>query len=496
MNPKALASALTALTTRETRALIAALYGAAPVPFDVNAYPLPALRAMLTQWCESGAVPHDAVTTLSAQAIAARAPTIAPPAVIAPPPMAAPAVIAAPVFAPLPAPVAEVAPMPVPSLPTAASIAALANAFEAPDGTITDAGLCRAAGEIITRVIAPRPIAEAPAGATLRSAREIFADLPAPIVERIPAAMLLPCYASPDAPAIDALYAYDADNLLLALGALSTTPSTHCWLGGPRGTGKTEFTRQLAARLGRPFFRVNFNRSTEAADILGGLGITKGDTNFVFGPVATAVSTPGAILLLDEITYSAQGHIASLNPVLERDGAPVRLPSTGVKLERAPGVAIFVADNTFGHGGGAEYGARAPMGSDTLDRIGRFLSFEYLPADVEARVLRGMVERDCGIRPSGALARDVCRVMRIAREKADAGDLQGAPSLRRAAAFAVALVQGVTPAVAYTATVVRCAPDDSQEALRQIFAAHWPHKPEDGFTVAPAAPIDSANPFA
>jgi len=364
----------------------------------------------------------------------------------------------------------EAAAMPA---PTVAIIAATAEAFESPQSM-------------------PQPRTDG--AVTRRSARELFANLPPDTLSRIQPGMMLDHYASPLAPAVDNLYAFDSNNLLLALGALATTPSTHCWLGGPRGTGKTEFCHQLAARLGRPFFRVNFNRATEASDILGGLGIVKGGTEFVPGPVADAVETPGAILLLDELTYGTAGHIASLNPVLERTGAPVRLPMTGRVLKRAAGGMTFIADNTFGHGGGAETMGRTPMASDTLDRIGRFLRFDYLPADVEARVLRTMVERDCGSKPSAAMARDVARVMRVAREKADAGDLQGAPSLRRAAAFCVALVQGIRPADAYDACVVRAAPDDSQEALRQIFAAHWPHKPEDGFAPLAAPTFNEATP--
>jgi cobaltochelatase CobS len=290
-----------------------------------------------------------------------------------------------------------------------------------------------------------------------------------------------------DAPAIDAAYAFNASNLAQTLCAASCTPAFNTWCAGPRGTGKTEYVRQIAARLGRPFFRVNFNRSTDAEDILGSLGIAEGETKFVYGPVSLAVQTPHAILLLDEPTYAAPAHLAALNPVLERDGAMVRMPRTGERLAVAEGIMIFAADNTAGSGSTSnEYMGRNPFGSDTLDRFGLFLQFDYMPPEMERRVVREMVRRACGIKPASAMVKDVCRLVATARAKADLGELEGAPSLRRAVAFCVALVQGIDAKDAFTSCIVNAAPEDSQEALRQIYAATWAH---DAAAAAPANPF-------
>jgi cobaltochelatase CobS len=320
------------------------------------------------------------------------------------------------------------------------------------------------------------------------NARSLFADCPQAVIDAIPANLRVYYAAHVDAPAIDPAYAFNASNLAQTLCAAACTPAFNTWCAGPRGTGKTEYVRQIAARMGRPFFRVNFNRSTDAEDILGSLGIAEGETRFVYGPVALAIQTPHAILLLDEPTYAAPAHIAALNPVLERDGAMVRMPRTGERLAVAEGIMIFAADNTAGSGSTSnEYMGRNPFGSDTLDRFGLFLAFDYMPPEMERRVVREMVRRACGIKPASAMVKDVCRLVGTARAKADLGELEGAPSLRRAVAFCVALVQGIEAKDAFTSCIVNAAPEDSQEALRQIYAATWAHD-----AAAAAAP---ANPF-
>jgi MoxR-like ATPase len=495
-----LASILASLSDAEARALIVSLYhGTLPPAFDPAAHTAPSIVEILNAWLAAGSIAPHAIMLAAAPVIARRVPPA--PAMPAPPaapvyrsdgllngtPLTAPSI---PVFIPP----AQPAPAPVAQSPqiTGAWVNEL-TAESAPSSL--HAAIVAAVEETAPEPapIAPAPVKTPPNVPTKVSARSLFADQPQSVINAIPQALSVIVYNSPDAPLINPIYAFDGANLAAALASLACTPSQNVWLGGPRGTGKTEFVRQLAARLGRPFFRVNFNRSTESADFLGDIGLKSGDTAWQDGPATTARRTPGAILLLDEITYGAQGHLAALNPVLERNGEPLRLPRTGERLAPADHTAIFAADNTFGHGDtSGEYIARSAMGGDTLDRFARFLKFDYLPADVERKVLRSMVQLESGERPSSAMARNVCTLMRVARAKADLGELSGAPSLRRAAAFCVALVQGFDAPTAYADTIVRAAPEDSQEALRQIYAATWPH---DANASAPA--VDpNANPFA
>src|SRR4029079_881388 len=96
---------------------------------------------------------------------------------------------------------------------------------------------------------------------------------PPAIVQQIPATLTVPVFAHPDAEKPDANYRFNIGTLLPALIAMAVTPAVRCWFGGPRGTGKTEFARQIAARTGRALYRVNFNRFTEASEIIGDMGL-------------------------------------------------------------------------------------------------------------------------------------------------------------------------------------------------------------------------------
>jgi MoxR-like ATPase len=375
-------------------------------------------------------------------------------------PVAAPAI---PSFIP---PILPAAPTPQQVTP---SLVAVPMYPAAP--TPAPAPVARAVAELVE--VVDRLVSAPPPGTVQRSAREVFSDQPA-IAAALPAGMTLTCYGHADSPPVDMDYQFSAGNLLLALNAMQAAPTFRCWLGGPRGTGKTEFVRQLAARTGRPLFRVNFNRGTEAAEIIGDIGLANNATLWVDGPVSCALRTAGAVLLLDEITYASPGNVSSLNPVLERNGAAVRLPRTGETLPVDPSVMVFVADNSYGYGAGAEYAGRNVLGADTLDRFAYRLRFDYLPETQERALLRSIVLRETGRKLSATAAGHVTKLLRVARDKAGRGELMGAPSLRGAVAFAVALAHDIPAPLAYDAAIVLGAPDESHEELRQIFSAHWP----------------------
>jgi MoxR-like ATPase len=517
------------LSFKQTEALLRAL-GNGRIGFDWKKNSLADLRRFIDAWIAQGAFAADYVEAL-AQEIERQ--TSVPPAPVASAPIpAAPAPAAVPA-APVPTP-APVAPLtPATATFDAAALAAklraltstpevqqafapenTAPAVPAPDENYATAAwkayeqtqapavpapvFPTAAPEVQAPVIAP--VAAVPAPVVTPSvtqpqaqptphaqhianpqahpervrARSLFEDQP-DVAQALPEDLQVMVYHHPDAPAVDSLYRFNPLHVLVSLAAASCTPCFPVWCGGPRGTGKSEFARQMAARLGRPLFRVNFNKSTEPAEVMGDIGLADGDTHWVDGPVAAALRTAGAVLMLDEITYASNGNSAVLNPVLEAGGAPIRLPRTGEVLTMAPDVMTFAGDNTFGHGDtSGEYASRNVMGSDTLDRFRFKLRFDYLPEAQEVAVLRGHTLRACGRKLSATAAKNVIALIRVAREKSSRGELSGAPSLRGAVAFAIALSCGVDAPAAYETTIVRNAPDESHEELRQIFAAHWP----------------------
>jgi nitric oxide reductase NorQ protein len=289
------------------------------------------------------------------------------------------------------------------------------------------------------------------------------------------AGLFVTLYGNPDAPTVDPTYIFQPAHLAMVLAAASCAPTLRIWAAGPRGTGKTEFARQFAARTGRPLYRVNFNRATEASEVIGDQGLQGGNTQWVDGPVAAACRVEGALLLLDEITYSNPGNLSALNPLLEANGAHLRLPRTSETLSPPASMLVMAADNTTGFGDATgEYAARNVIGSDTRDRFSVTLQFDYLPAAAESKLLRTIVKRATGKKMLTPVANAIVKVMTVARTKSQNGELSGAPSLRGSAAFATLLAYGVPVADAYTACIVMNAPQESGEELRQIFAAHWP----------------------
>lgn len=460
------------LTHRQTVELLRRMAGGT-VGFDYKKHSIAVLRATVEHWIAAGTATEEQCEAWAA-AIGSEVPlpppvraAVAPPAPVvlpAPPRVAAPVLapaVAVPVFAPV-APEPEPEPEPV--------------VYAAPPAVAV------AVADIIADATRKQPT-HAPAFPRRVSVREVFADQP-DVAAQLPADMMMLDYGSPDAPAVDTLYQFDAAILRRVLIAASLERPVPCWLAGAKGTGKTEFTRQIAARFGRPFFRVAFNRATEPAEILGDMGLRDGATVWQDGPVTMALRTPGAILLLDEITYAATGYLASLNPVLERNGAPLRLPRTGEQLNIAPDVAVFAADNTLGHGDTTgEYPSRAPMSADTRDRTPYSFLFKYLPAATEAKLLRQIVSRDSGKQLKAATATAIIKVAHVARDKSAAGELQGAPGLRACVAMAILMAHGEPATEAYECTVTLSAPPESHEELRAIFAAHWPSQDTDANTI-------------
>jgi hypothetical protein len=72
-----------------------------------------------------------------------------------------------------------------------------------------------------------------------------------------------------EAPALVDDYVFNPAHLHQALIALDDPLPHNTWLAGERGTGKTEFVTQLAARLKRKLVRVNFDEALEGPTLSG-----------------------------------------------------------------------------------------------------------------------------------------------------------------------------------------------------------------------------------
>jgi len=257
-------------------------------------------------------------------------------------------------------------------------------------------------------------------------------------------------------------YVFRPHQLQLALLALEH--GDNVWLSGERGTGKTQFAANLAAYLGRPFFRVSFDSTMERSEFVGADGLKDGNTEWQDGQVLQAYRTAGAICLLDEASMVRPEFAATLHAMLEPN-SKYTITSTGETVHRAAGMCFIAADNTNGSGDSTgRYAGTRPQNAALIDRFAYSMKIKFLPRDQEIALL---IKR-------GATQEHAEKIVNVfSKCRAQVGStLVEPPSLRAAFAFCKAApIIGAADAWEYA--VVNKSPEESQEALRQIFSAHY-----------------------
>lgn len=263
-----------------------------------------------------------------------------------------------------------------------------------------------------------------------------------------------------DAPPVDPGFIWTAEILKpLVLGQTGL----NLWFGGEKGTGKTQTAMQFAARTGRPFTRYNFRKFTTSEDFLGATGLSEGTSHFKPGPVLQAYTTPGSVILLDEVTATDPGELIQLNGLLE-EGVP-RVNIGGTTWVKGQGVMVIAADNTLGSGDNSgRYAGTRMMNSALLDRFALVVPFKFLPPDEEERALVNIT----GCSP--VMASMVVSILTVCRAKAESGDLVDAPSIRCAVNFIRAVpIMGVRDA--WNLSIAARQPAESAVALEAIYSS-------------------------
>lgn len=271
----------------------------------------------------------------------------------------------------------------------------------------------------------------------------------------------------PLAPPVVEDYVFPPEHLHQALVALSDGLPDNCWLAGERGTGKTEFVTQLAARLKRRLFRVNFDEALERSDYIGANTIQEGNVVWKPGIITQAISYPGALVLLDEVGFARAQNLAVLHSLCERSvHRSLSVPETGERFPVASHVAFFAADNSTGHGDASgNFAGVREQNSAFLDRFSYTLRFEYLGSKQEGE----LIHRRTGI--SLDAASQIVQFANAAREKARSGLLTQPPSLRQLFAWARALKAGVPVIKSFEATILNKFPQEVHGELDGVFSA-------------------------
>lgn len=270
-----------------------------------------------------------------------------------------------------------------------------------------------------------------------------------------------------NAPTIVDDYIFNPKHLHQALIALDDPLPDNVWLAGERGTGKSEFVAQVAARLGRRLFRVNFDEAIERAEFIGGNTIVNGNVEWKAGVITQAIQHTGALVLLDEIGFARAQNLAVLHALCERSPhRSIVIPETGTRIPVASHVAFFCADNSNGHGDASgNFAGVRDQNTAFIDRFSYTLNFEYLPFADEVN----LISKRTGLSHDASDA--LVKFANVAREKARAGILTQPPSLRQLFAWARAIQKGVPVAIAFDNAIINKFPADCESELRGVFQA-------------------------
>lgn len=280
--------------------------------------------------------------------------------------------------------------------------------------------------------------------------------------------LLVGVWSDPNAPQLVEDYVFNPAHLHQALIALDGKLPDNVWLAGERGTGKTEFVTQLAARLQRRLFRINFDEALERADFIGGNTIENSNVVWKEGIITQAIRHPGSIVLLDEIGFARAQSLAALHALCEHSPhRSITIAETGERIGVADHVVFFGADNSNGHGDhSGNFAGVREQNTAFLDRFSFTLRFEYLSAIDEA----DLIVRRTGLSPEAAVL--IVRFANVAREKARAGLLTQPPSLRQLFAWARSVKKGLPVQVAFRNAIINKFPADCEAELLGVFTSH------------------------
>jgi MoxR-like ATPase len=273
----------------------------------------------------------------------------------------------------------------------------------------------------------------------------------------------------PSSPAFDPDYRWDPGSLHEFAAAVERGRSP--WLGGPAGTGKTEFCKNFAAATGRAFVRVSMDSGIERYELIGGERVRAGDLVYVPGIILRAFVRPGALVLLDECAIARPEYLAALHAPL--DSGVITVPETGEVVRKAPGVCFCAADNSMGKGDHTgTYAAVREMNAAFTDRFSTFLAFTYLPPAEEIKVLMARAKTGDGQPCPEPLAEMIVAFLTVCRKASETAQIEAPPSLRQAIYLAENLMDGVKPRRAFEATMVNRAAPEVHEQLQQLWKAN------------------------
>jgi cobaltochelatase CobS len=161
------------------------------------------------------------------------------------------------------------------------------------------------------------------------------------------------------------------------------------WAWGPSGCRKTELFVQVGARLQRPVEIISFGEETSLRELSGTFHLVPDGlvtrTEYRPGTLAEAITTPLAIVVLDEFNMASPGVSAQLNRLIE--AGELVVPETGEVITAAADVTFVATANTSGaHDETGIYAGSQLQNGATRNRFAG-LKMGYLAADLEMEIV-------------------------------------------------------------------------------------------------------------
>ena len=225
-------------------------------------------------------------------------------------------------------------------------------------------------------------------------------------------------------------------------------------LKGPTGCGKTRFLEYMAWRLDKPLVTIACHEDLTASDLVGRYLLTGEETVWQDGPLSLAVKH-GAICYLDEVVEARKDTTVVIHPLTD-DRRILPQEKRGILLESHPDFHLVISYNP---------GYQSVMKDLKHSTRQRFVALDFTyPSATDEQTI---IVKESGVEP--ALAERLVRLGEMVRNLRQHG-LEEGISTRLLVYAAKLMVDGVSPAAACNAAVIRAMSDDSemQEAIAEI----------------------------
>jgi cobaltochelatase CobS len=187
-------------------------------------------------------------------------------------------------------------------------------------------------------------------------------------------------------PDVDPNYVFNLDVLKTMIQGLEMRIPTYLW--GHSGTGKTTIFEQIAARTGRPMFRVQHTANMEEEHVIGGWRLRGGETIFDLGPLPMAMKH-GWLYMADEYDFARPEVTSLYQAVLEGKPLIIKEADEANRVIRPhPAFRIVATGNTNGQGDETGlYNGTTMQNAANYERFGIVEKMPYMEAAIEARLV-------------------------------------------------------------------------------------------------------------